>query len=124
MKESRLKPAALGDGLGGAMGRGLILSFSLSFRSFLSLLLCLLFLSMTISMLSIVRKEIVQSIGSALAGVTGVGGGGGSWLVDAFTAELERERERVRVVSSEVEPGSINSPVKTRRELASSAVRN
>lgn len=75
-------------------------------------------------MLSIVRKEIVESIGSALAGVTGVGGGGVSWLVDAFTAELERERERVRVVSSEVEPGSINSPVKTRRELASSAVRN
>ena len=53
-------------------------------------------------------------------GVAGVAGMGLSLLPDALTSELER----ARVVESAVEPGFAISRVRTRKELASSAVRN
>jgi hypothetical protein len=122
MKESRLKPALLGDGLGGT------LFLSRSFRPFLSRLFCRLFLSITISMLSIWRCITGDSVGSALTGVRGVAsccwGTGLSLLVDAFAAEFERDRDRVRLEVSDIDPESLNSRVKTRKELASSAVKN
>lgn len=123
MNESRLNPALLGDGLGGT------LFLSLSLRPFLSLLFCRLFLSITISILSIWRCGTGDSTGSALTGVTGVvscccWGAGLSLFVGAFATEFERDRDRVRVEPNNVDPGSLNSRVKTRNELASSAVKN
>lgn len=116
IKESMLNPAVLGDGLGGTP------PFSL--RPFRSRLVCLLFLSMTISMLSIGLNERGASAGSALMGVIGVGDRSVSRLVEAFAFELERESERLRVNAKLVDPGSFISFVRTRNELASSAVRN
>jgi hypothetical protein len=120
MNESRLNPALLGDGLGGT------LFLSLSLRSFLSLLFCRLFRSITISILSIWRCGTGDSTGSALTGVTGVicWGAGLSLFVGAFATEFERDKDRVRVNPNTVDPGSLNSRVKTRNELASSAVKN
>ena len=119
MKESMLNPTVLGDGLGGTPPTELF-----SFRPFLSRLVCLLFLSMTISMLSIGLNERGASAGSGLIGVIGVGDRRVSRLVDALAFELERESERLRVNEKLVDPGSLISFVRTRKELASSAVRN
>lgn len=63
-------------------------------------------------------------MGSTLMGVMGVGDRRVSRLVDAFAFELERDSERLRVDARWVDPGSFISFVKTRKELASSAVRN
>lgn len=83
---------------------------------------------MTISMLSMWRDDgTAESRDSALMGVESDIGRGLTRVVDkedALAKDFERESERVRVDRSPEEPGSLSSPVNTRRDIASSAVRN